>query len=67
MVREAVTLHSRDILSNPIDFGWVVEDDMLVPQQHLHTLPSSVLIICNCTGKCTSKKCSCKAAGVKCH
>lgn len=66
MVREAVTLLNRDTPSNPTDFGWAVEDDMLVPQQHLHCIPSSVLLVCNCTGKCNSRRCSCKAAGVQC-
>ncbi len=66
MVREAVTLLNRDTVSNPIDFGWTVEDDMLFPMQYLLCIPSSVLVVCNCSGKCNSRRCSCKAVGVQC-
>ena len=47
-------------------YGWVKDNDTLLPDKCLKPLPQRMLVVCMCTGTCGSTRCVCKKAGVKC-
>ena len=62
---------SRKCRKNPEDWGWKKRNNILEPiRTTLEAAPSSILnlISCGCkaSNSCSSNKCSCKRAGIKC-
>ncbi|KAH3840201.1 hypothetical protein DPMN_113646 [Dreissena polymorpha] len=53
-------------LAQAIHGGWEEHFGMLLPTKCLKPLPQSLLILCKCTGKCDTRRFSCRAAGVLC-
>lgn len=50
---------------DPRDYGFVENEDILVPTQVWGSLPSSWTVVCTC-GKCARATCLCKKEGVQC-
>ena len=50
----------------PLEHGWEDHSGTLLPSKCLKPLPSSLLTVCKCTGKCDTPRCGCRAAGVPC-
>ena len=66
VVRNFLTLLAGAIQLDPIDYGWINHDGRLLPKKCLKSIEANILSVCGCSGKCTSMRCSCKAAGVMC-
>ena len=49
-----------------LDHGWEERFGVLLPSKSLQPLPESVLGTCKCTGKCDTRRCTCRGADVKC-
>ena len=62
--------HAEQELPSPAELGWRIDDaGNICPQ--LTTLPTMVdecipLITCSCKGNCSTKRCSCRKAGLEC-
>lgn len=56
--------HQPSVL-NPRVYGFVVEDDLLVPDLGLHPIPEEYAICCTC-GKCATVRCICRKNGLPC-
>ena len=66
-VRNAITLLSVEKTQlDPVGCGWQNIDGILLPEKYLKPLPPTILFLCGCVGKCNTKRCTCKQAGVKC-
>ena len=69
LIRKACSLLTedmRDRFIDPLENGWVEKFGMLVPAKCMKSLPETVLKLCKCEGTCLNKRCTCKAANVKC-
>ena len=69
LIRQAcllLDLTNDDRPDDPVENGWINEFGMLLPAKCLKPLPEKVLKSCKCEGTCESKRCTCKAAGVRC-
>ena len=53
------SLHSARTALDPINYGWSIQDNYLLPNKSLHPLPERVIVLCRCNGKCTNTRCSC--------
>ena len=51
---------------DPEKHGWQIQFGTLVPTKYLKPLPSYLLTICKCVGKCDTRRCVCYSAGVQC-
>ena len=51
---------------DPTNYGWVMDNDILLPAKCLNSLPHGKLVICKCMVKCNTKRCPCKKAGQNC-
>ncbi len=51
---------------DPMNYGWVSDNSILLPAKCLDPLPHGKLVICKCTEKCDTKRCPCKKAKEKC-
>ena len=54
---------------NPIEWGWKMESDELIPvMRDKNAVPDKILevIHCNCSGGCKSAQCSCRRYGLPC-
>ena len=50
----------------PVEHGWEENFGMLLPSKCMKPLPHCMLTICQCAGKCETRRCGCRAAGVQC-
>jgi hypothetical protein len=50
----------------PLDHGWEEHFGALLPSKCLKPLSGSFLTICKCAGKCDTRRCGCRSAGVLC-
>ena len=51
----------------PTLYGWEIDNfERLLPAKHLKLLPSDILTICKCRGRCATRQCPCRKAGVAC-
>ena len=51
---------------SPEDYGWSVEDGILLPEKSLKLLPDEYCTICSCKAGCKNKRCSCFKDGMVC-
>lgn len=51
---------------DPTRYGWMKDNDTLLPEKGLNPLPPKMLFVCKCRGKCDSARCLCKKSGAKC-
>lgn len=66
VIRNALTLIADASQLDPTHYGWINQDGTLLPLKCLKPIPARIRTLCNCSGKCNSKRCSCKAADVMC-
>ena len=66
VVYNAINLLCDNPTMDPRECGWVKQDGLLLPDKKLNFLPSRILNLCNCAGKCCTQRCSCKAAKLSC-
>lgn len=59
-------LDDTSAIRNPINYCWVKDNDLLLPDKCLKPLPHELLETCKCTGKCDTRRCCCKKAEQKC-
>jgi len=65
VIRNALTLIADASQLDPTHCGWINQDGTILPHvSKVHRCAVSAL--CNCSGKCISKRCSCKTADVMC-
>lgn len=50
----------------PFEYGWEENFGALLPSKYLNPLPPNLLTVCNCAGKCNSRRCRCRFGNVKC-
>ena len=60
------TDNEREARLVPVEHGWEDHDGTLLPSKCLKPLPLGLLIMCKCAGKCDTRRCACRAAGVLC-
>ena len=58
-------LDSRPQSLDPLDFGWKLVDDELLPEKHLNLIPDKLTYTCACkrfpiASRCSTKRCKCK-------
>ena len=51
---------------NALEHGWIEKIGVFLPSKCFKYLPEKFLQTCKCAGNCETKRCKCKAAGVKC-
>ena len=68
VIRTVVTiLDDSSEKLNPTFYGWEIDNfERLLPAKHLKLLPSDMLTICKCRGRCATRQCPCRKAGVAC-
>ena len=67
VIRDAVCLLDHNYhRSDPLRYKWQRESWILLPDMCLNLFPDKKRVSCKCQGKCSSKKCSCKAEVEKC-
>ena len=67
VVRNAVTiLTPANNPLEPLNYGWIIKSNYLLPVKKLKPLPNDIIVLCGCNGKCTSNRCSCFLEGQKC-
>jgi hypothetical protein len=54
-----------DFSLNPLDYGFTMESECLVPQTYHRHLPDEVSLKCNCV-KCATRSCPCRERNVRC-
>ena len=59
-------LNNPNISLDPLNYCWILDNDMLVPEKCLNPLPEELTVICKCTGKCSTNICSCKRNSQEC-
>ena len=65
-LRNALTLIADASKLDPTHCGWINQDGTLLSPKCLKPIPARFRTLCNCSGKCISKRCSCKTAHVTC-
>ena len=73
LVKDQSNILNRDhVPQDPCDFGWVLENEELLPVKHLHLLPEELTVTCSCKNKDITKRCGgsgrckCSKEGVFC-
>ncbi len=61
-----VTTNEREATLAPIEHGWEENSGSLLPSKCMKPLPLSLLTTCKCAGKCDTRRCGCRSAGVLC-
>lgn len=51
---------------DPLKHGWLDTLGMLLPSKCLKPLPAAVTTVCKCAGKCDTRRCVCRQAGLPC-
>lgn len=66
VIRNALTLLGDYPAVDLTHYDSFKQDSALLSNKSLKPLPSRILTLCKCSGKCTSERCSCKAANFPC-
>lgn len=54
-----------DLTLNPQDYGFMMENECLVPMKYHRDLPEDIALKCNCV-KCATRSCPCRERKVRC-
>jgi hypothetical protein len=60
------TSQQRQDNLEPLEHGWEQHFGTLLPSKCMKPLPPTLLTICKCAGKCDTRRCGCRSAGVSC-
>lgn len=63
---QLLVTHDEQERLDPVEHGWEEHFGTLLPSKCLKLLSSSFIAICKCGGKCDTRRCGCRSAGVKC-
>ena len=66
VVYNAINLLRDNPTLEPHECSWIKQDGLLLPDKKLNFLPFRILNLCNCAGKCCTRRCSYKAAELSC-
>lgn len=66
-VKEQANLLNPDYQPlSPLQYGWKLENDELLPEKHLNILPDGLSKTCSCMTGCNTNRCSCRKSGGRC-
>ena len=51
---------------NPPNYGWLIDNQTLLPRKSLNPPPSGAIVLCRCNGKSDGQRCRCKKHGKQC-
>lgn len=54
-----------DLSLVPTEYGFIMQNDSLLPDKLYRSLPENMTIICNC-GKCATQMCPCRQDSIRC-
>jgi len=66
VIRNDWTLIAGASKLDPSNCGWINQDGTLLTPKCIKPIPARFRALCNCSGKCILKRCSCKTANVMC-
>ena len=51
---------------HPPNYGWLIDNQTLLPGKSLNPPPSGAIVLCRCNGKCDGQRCRSKKHGKQC-
>ena len=56
---------------DPVDYGWEIDEQELIPQKFLNVIPDDLSMLCKCKNEktdngCSTKRCICRKYQTRC-